>query len=127
MKNNPDRQAESGSLVWGGYLRIPKYLRFANASAWSVICFSMKNANSTNKVSNNLKYMHVLIVWDEITEIVGGDKQLGATLTRAFFLSQLAGATPNPDSQRSRRARAQRSAIKMLRRGNPRERSKPNR
>ena len=88
----------------------------------------MKDANrSVSKSSPNLKYMHLLTIWDELTEIVGGDKQVGAMLTAAFFCSQLAGSTPNPYSKRSRTARARRSAMKLLRRGNPRDRSKPNR
>ena len=89
---------------------------------------SMKKANgASGKVSPNLKYMHVLMIWDELTQIAGGDRQVGAMLTAAYFCSQLAGSTPNPYSQRSRKARAHRSAMKLLRRGNPRDRSKPNR
>ena len=88
----------------------------------------MKNGKrSSSKASPNLKYMHLLTIWDELTAIVGGDKQLGAMLTAAFFCSQLAGSTPNPYSKRSRTARARRSAMKLLRRGNPRDRSRPNR
>jgi hypothetical protein len=86
-----------------------------------------QNASEQSRSSRNLKYIHVLSIWEELSEIVGGDQNIAASLTAAFFCSQLAGSTPNPYSARKRRARDLRRAISDTRRGNPRSRSKPNR
>ena len=77
--------------------------------------------------SRNVKYIHVLSIWHELTEIAGGDKKIAAMLTAAFFSSQLAGSTPNPYSASKRNTRAKRAAIDETLRGNPRDKSKPNR
>jgi hypothetical protein len=77
--------------------------------------------------SRNVKYIHVLSIWDEMTDIIGGDRTIAAMLTAAFFCSQLAGSTPNPYSKSKRSARAKRQAIDDAMRGNPRNRSRPNR
>lgn len=77
--------------------------------------------------SRNVKYIHVLSIWDELTEIVNGDRHIAAMLTAAFFCSQLAGSTPNPYSAGKRRARDTRATVHAAMRGNPRDQSKPNR
>ena len=88
----------------------------------------MKQTNrEATSTSRNVKFIHVLSIWEELTVIVGGDRSIAAMLTAAFFCSQLAGSTPNPYSRNKRKARAKRAAIDEAMRGNPRDRSKPNR